>query len=82
MIVSPEQSMSGHTEIIVSTGTTIITLDALDRIDQVDLAGYDRMIQANISAFVQRPIFAHHIIAEWTLPSPHHSYEYPLGGVC
>ena len=34
-IISPEQSTSGHTEILVSTGTTIITLDALDRIDQV-----------------------------------------------
>jgi hypothetical protein len=34
-IISPEQSTSGHTEILVSTGTTVITLDALDRIDQV-----------------------------------------------
>jgi hypothetical protein len=38
-IVPPEQSTSGHTEILVSTGTTMITLDALDRIDQVSLSG-------------------------------------------
>jgi hypothetical protein len=38
-IVPPEQSTSGHTEILVSTGPTMITLDALDRIDQVSLSG-------------------------------------------
>jgi hypothetical protein len=34
-LLPPDQSMSGHVEVLVSTGTTIITLDALERIDQV-----------------------------------------------
>lgn len=33
-IIPPSQSPSGHIEVLVSTGTTTITLDALDRIDQ------------------------------------------------
>jgi hypothetical protein len=34
-IISPDQSTSGHVEVLVSTGNTVITLDALERIDQV-----------------------------------------------
>ncbi|ORY21590.1 Vps16, C-terminal region-domain-containing protein [Naematelia encephala] len=33
-LVPPDQSASGHIEILVSTGSTVITLDALERIDQ------------------------------------------------
>ncbi|CAK9781051.1 putative vacuole organization and biogenesis-related protein [Cutaneotrichosporon oleaginosum] len=33
-IVPPEQSTSGHVEVCVSTGATIVTLDALERVDQ------------------------------------------------
>ena len=34
-IVPPDQSTSGHIEILISSGTTILTLDALERIDQL-----------------------------------------------
>lgn len=33
-IVPPEHSTSGHVEVVVSTSSTIVTLDALERIDQ------------------------------------------------
>jgi hypothetical protein len=33
-VIPPDQSSSGHPEILFSTNTTIITLDALERIDQ------------------------------------------------
>jgi hypothetical protein len=33
-VLPPQQSSSGHIEILISTGTTIVTLDALDRTDQ------------------------------------------------
>ena len=34
-IVPPDQSTSGHTEILISTSSTILTLDTLERIDQL-----------------------------------------------
>lgn len=37
MLVPPEQSNSGHVEVMLSAGQTILTLDALERIDQVCL---------------------------------------------
>ncbi|ORX39657.1 Vps16, C-terminal region-domain-containing protein [Kockovaella imperatae] len=33
-VVPPDQSISGHVEVLISTGSTIITLDSLERIDQ------------------------------------------------
>ncbi|RSH83220.1 uncharacterized protein EHS24_006887 [Apiotrichum porosum] len=33
-ITPPEQSMSGHVEVVVSTGSTVLTIDSLERIDQ------------------------------------------------
>ena len=33
-IIPPDQSMSGHVEVLLSSGQTILTLDALERIDQ------------------------------------------------
>lgn len=33
-IVPPDQSTSGHVEVLVSADGTILTLDALDRVDQ------------------------------------------------
>ncbi|WVR04982.1 hypothetical protein IAU60_001994 [Kwoniella sp. DSM 27419] len=33
-LISPEQSPTGHLQLLVSSSTTIITLDALERIDQ------------------------------------------------
>ena len=34
-LVPPDQSTSGHVEVLISSGSTIITLDALERIDQL-----------------------------------------------
>ena len=34
-IVPPDQSTSGHIEVLISSGATVLTLDALERIDQL-----------------------------------------------
>lgn len=34
-IVPPEHSTSGHVEVVISTGATIVTVDALERVDQL-----------------------------------------------
>ncbi|KAL1411169.1 Vacuolar protein sorting-associated protein 16 [Vanrija albida] len=33
-VIPPEYSASGHVEVLVSTGSTVVTLDALERVDQ------------------------------------------------
>lgn len=33
-LVPPEHSTSGHVEVVVSTGSSIVTIDALERVDQ------------------------------------------------
>ena len=34
-IIPPDQSTSGHIEILISSGSTVLTLDALERVDQL-----------------------------------------------
>jgi len=39
LLVPPDQSMSGHVEVLVSVRDTILSVDELDSVDQVSLQG-------------------------------------------